>query len=50
MKYNYINKDQLSDTSSLNYDDLSSFVESLGEEYTVYYNPDEGKQFMNNLN
>ena len=50
LKYNYINKDQLSDTSSLNYDDLSSFVESLGEEYTVYYNPDEGKQFMNNLN
>ena len=50
LKNNYINKDQLSSTSSIEYDNLSEFVESLGEEYTVYYNPKEGKDFMDNLN
>ena len=50
LKENYINKDQLSWTDKVDYDSLSNFVEGLWEEYTVYYNPEEWKKFMDWLN
>ena len=50
LKENYINKDQLSWTDKLTYDDLSNFVDNLWEEYTAYYNPEEWKKFMDSLN
>ena len=50
LKENYINKDQLSWTDAINYENLSEFVENLWEDYTVYYNPEDGKKFMDSLN
>ena len=50
LKYNYINKNELTWTTSVDYDSLWEFVESLGEDYTVYYTPEEWKKFMENLN
>ena len=50
LKENYINKDQLSWTDSINSNNLSEFVDTLWEEYTVYYNSEEGKKFMDSLN
>ena len=50
LKENYINKDQLSWLENVDYNNLWTFVEWLGEEYTVYYEPEEWKKFMDSLN
>jgi carboxyl-terminal processing protease len=50
LKENYINKDQLSWTNSIDSNNLSEFINTLWEEYTVYYNSDEWKKFMDSLN
>jgi carboxyl-terminal processing protease len=50
LKENYINKDQLSWTQSVDYSDIWDFVDTLNEEYTVYLDPKEWKKFMDSLN
>lgn len=49
LKTNFIHREQLSSRSEPRYEDLASFVASLGEKYSKYYPPEEGKAFMDAL-
>ena len=49
LKTKFIHRELLEHRSEPRYEDLWTFVESLGEKYSKYYSPEEGKAFMDAL-
>jgi len=49
LSQNYVDKTKI-DTQKMVYGAISGMVQSLGDPYTVFFNPDESKQFLEDSN